>query len=60
MAVLKLDPPPSTNDVSVLRGYINDLYDALVNVVYNLDGDNMSEEFLSSIHTSNKSESGEM
>ena len=59
MAVLKLDPPPSTNDVSVLRGYINDLYDALVNVVYNLDGDNMSEEFLSSIHTSNKSESGE-
>lgn len=60
MAVLKLDPPPSTNDVSVLRGYINDLYDALVNVVYNLDGDNMSEEFLSSIHTSNKSESGDM
>lgn len=60
MAVLKLDPPPSTNDVSVLRGYINDLYDALVNVVYNLDGDNMSEEFLSSIQTSNKSESGEM
>ncbi|WP_293969165.1 hypothetical protein [uncultured Ruminococcus sp.] len=60
MAVLKLDPPPSTNDVSVLRGYINDLYDALVNVVYNLDGDNMSEEFLSSIHTTNKSESGEM
>lgn len=60
MAVLKLDPPPSTNDVSVLRGYINDLYDAIVNVVYNLDGDNMSEEFLSSIHTSNKSESGEM
>lgn len=60
MAVLKLDPPPSTNDVSVLRGYINDLYDALINVVYNLDGDNMSEEFLSSIHTSNKSESGEM
>ncbi|MGN1434061.1 MAG: hypothetical protein ACI4XI_10210 [Ruminococcus sp.] len=60
MAVLKLDPPPSTNDVSVLRRYINDLYDALVNVVYNLDGDNMSEEFLSSIQTSNNSESGEI
>lgn len=60
MAVLKLDPPPSTNDVNVLRSYINDLYDALVNVVYNLDGDNMSEEFLSSIQTSNKNESGEM
>lgn len=60
MAVLKLDPPPSTNDVNVLRSYINDLYDALVNVVYNLDGDNMSEEFLSSIQTSNKSESGEI
>lgn len=60
MAVLKIDPPPSTNDVSVLRSYINDLYDALVNVVYNLDGDNMSEEFLSSIQTSNKNESGDM
>ena len=60
MAVLKLDPPPSTNDVSVLRGYINDLYDALVNVVYNLDGDNMSEEFLSSIQTSTNNESGDM
>lgn len=59
MAVLKLDPPPTTNDVSVLRSYINDLYDALVNVVYNLDGDNMSEEFLSSIQIQNKIESGE-
>ena len=60
MAVLKLDPPPSTNDVSVLRSYINDLYDAIENVVYNLDGDNMSEEFLSSIQIQNKIESGEM
>lgn len=60
MAVLKLDPPPSTNDIEVLRSYLSDLYDALVNVVYNLDGDNMSEEFFSSLHTSNKSESGEI
>lgn len=60
MAVLKLDPPPSTNDIEVLRSYLSDLYDALVNVVYNLDGDNMSEEFFSSLQTSNKSESGEI
>lgn len=58
MAVFKLDPPPATDDVNVLRNYISDLYDALYNVVYNLDSDNMSEEFLSSINSMNN-ESGE-
>jgi hypothetical protein len=57
MAVLKLDPPPSTDDVTILRAYINDLYDALRNVIYNLDGDNMSEEFLGTLNIT-ESENG--
>ena len=56
MAVLKLDPPPTTNDINILRSYVSDMYDALCNVVYNLDADNMSEDFLNSINiTSNES-----
>lgn len=51
MAVLKIDPPPNTDDVAVLRNYISDLYDTLINVIYNLDGDNMSEDFLNSLNT---------
>lgn len=45
MAVLRLDPPPSTEDINVLRAYVSDLYDELNNIIYNLDADNMSEEF---------------
>ena len=56
MAVLKIDPPPNTNDVTILRNYISDLFDALNNAIYNLDGDNMSEEFLSSLNQQVKEE----
>lgn len=56
MAVFKIDPPPSTNDITVLRNYVNDLYDALVNMVYNLDGDNMSEDFLNTIKFNEESD----
>ncbi len=60
MAVLKIDPPPATEDINVLRSYVSDLYDALMNVVYNLDGDNMSEEFLNSLQSSDKNKDGEI
>ncbi len=56
MAVFKIDPPPSTNDITVLRNYVNDLYDALVNMVYNLDGDNMSEDFLNALKFNEESD----
>lgn len=56
MAVLKIDPPPNTNDVRILRDYVSDLYDAIYNAIYNLDGDNMSEEFLSSLNQQVKEE----
>ena len=44
MAILKLDPPPETDDAAELRAYISDLYDELKNIVYNIDGDNLSDE----------------
>ena len=46
MAVLKIDPPPETNDASELRAYINDLFEAINGAFYNIDEDNLSEEFL--------------
>lgn len=59
MAILKIDPPPNTSDVTVLRNYISDLYDTLVNVIYNLDSDNMSEDFLNSLSAIQSESEGE-
>lgn len=52
MAVLRIDPPPASNDPAVLRSYIADLYEALTGVLYSLDTDNMSEDFLKNIGNS--------
>lgn len=46
---MNIDPPPNTDDVRELRLYISNLYDVLRVVLSNLDGDNMSEEFLESL-----------
>lgn len=46
MAVFKLDPPPATDDIAVLRAWANDLYDEVKNVIYSLDEDNFSDEFI--------------
>ncbi len=50
MGVFKLDPPPNTNDIELLRKYMNDMFDAIKNVIYNIDGDNLSEEFRNSLN----------
>lgn len=49
MAVLRIDPPPASDDPAVLRRYIADLYDALTEVIYNIDTDNISEEFIKNL-----------
>ncbi len=49
MPVLKIDPPPATNDINVLRNYVSDLYDALYNTIHNLDSDNFNEDFINSL-----------
>ena len=46
MAVFKMDPPPETDDVRVLRAYVSDLFEKLNAVLYQIDEDNFSEEFL--------------
>lgn len=58
MAVLRIDPPAASNDPGVLRNYIADLYEALTGVLYSLDTDNMSEDFLKNISTKGDDESG--
>ena len=58
MAVLRIDPPPASNDPGVLRNYIADLYEALTGVLYSLDTDNMSEDYLKNISTKGDDESG--
>ena len=52
MAVLRIDPPPASDDPAVLRRYIADFYEAVNSVIYNLDSDNMSEDFMSGINIS--------
>lgn len=58
MAVLRIDPPPASDDPAVLRRYIADLYEALTGVLYSLDTDNMSEDFLQNMNRNGDNESG--
>lgn len=58
MAVLRIDPPPASDDPAVLRRYIADLYEALTGVLYSLDTDNMSEDFLQNMNRKGDNESG--
>lgn len=50
MAVLNIDPPPETNDVSELGAYVGNLYYTLLNVLTNIDEENLSEEFLNKLN----------
>lgn len=45
MAVFKIDPPPETDDVRELRAYVSELYETLNSVLYQIDDDNLNDEF---------------
>lgn len=45
MAVLKLDPPPETDDVRELRAWTNDMYEQVSFVLRNISEDNFEEDF---------------
>lgn len=45
MAVLKLDPPPVTDDIRVLQAWANELYEQVNFVLANIGEDNMEEDF---------------
>ena len=46
MAILNIDPPPETNDVSELGAYVGNLYYTLNNVLMNIDEENLNDDFL--------------
>lgn len=58
VAVIKLDPPPITDDVSELRNYVSDLYESLTAVFYSIDSENMTEEFLEKVHFTDRTTEG--
>lgn len=45
MAVLKLDPPPETDDIRVLRAWAADMYEQVNFVLMNIGEDNMEQDF---------------
>ena len=45
MAVLKLDPPPETEDVRELRAWANDMYEQVSFVLQNIGEENFEEDF---------------
>lgn len=50
MAVLKLDPPPETDDIRVLRAWTNEMYEAMSFVLSNIGEDNLEEDFFNKIN----------
>lgn len=49
MAVLKLDPPPETDDIRVLRAWANEMYEQVSFVLQNIGEDNIEAEFFDKI-----------
>lgn len=50
MAILKLDPPPETEDIRELRGWANEMYEAFSFVLRNIGEDNLEEDFFNKIN----------
>lgn len=50
MAILKLEPPPATDDVRELRAWNNDLYEQLSFVLQNIGEDNLEADFFDKIN----------
>lgn len=52
MAYLKLDPPPETDDIRVLRSWANEMYEQVSFVLGNLGEDNFEEDFFDRLSNS--------
>lgn len=50
MAVLKLDPPPETEDIRVLRAWANEMYEQVSFVLGNIGEDNFEEDFFDKLN----------
>ncbi len=53
MAVLKLDPPPETDDINVIRAWANELYEQVNFVLSNIGEDNLEQDFFDKINNMN-------
>ena len=54
MAVLKLDPPPVTDDIRVLRAWANEMYVQMNFVLANIGEDNLEEDFFEKLNNRSK------
>ena len=50
MAVFKMEPPPETDDIRVLRAWANEMYEQVSFVLGHLDGDNFEDEFMDNLN----------
>lgn len=50
MAVLKLDPPPETDDIRVLRAWAVDMYEQVNFVLSNIGEDNLEQDFFDKLN----------
>lgn len=50
MAVFKMEPPPETEDIKVLRAWANEMYEQVSFVLGHLDGDNFEDEFMDNLN----------
>ena len=53
MAVLKLDPPPETDDINVIRAWANELYEQVNFVLSNIGEDNLEQDFFDKLNNMN-------
>ena len=58
MAVLKLEPPPATDDIRVLRAWANEMYEQVNFVLNNIGEDNLEADFFDKLNNSLISENG--
>lgn len=58
MAVLKLDPPPETDDINVIRAWANELYEQVNFVLSNIGEDNLEQDFFDKLNNINNMNGG--
>lgn len=52
MAILKVDPPPVTEDIHELRAWANEFYEQANFVLSNIGEDNLEADFFDKLSTS--------
>lgn len=57
MAVFNIDPPPSSERLdTATQNWLNGLYETLTFMFYNLDGENLTDDFISALNINQSEE----